>query len=154
MAATSGRSIVLLPGEGIAIPIPGYAVVFKAVGRDTGGSHAVFEVTIAAKSPAMPPHLHRAMDEEIFVTDGELAVRIGTQTIVAARGAYLAVPRGVAHAVANRGDAPATFLTIIHPAGFERYYRDLAAAFAAAGGMPDRETFAALLATYESELAL
>ncbi len=153
MMAASARSIVLLPGEGISVPIPGYAVTFKVVGRDTGGEHALFEVTIPAMAPAMPPHLHRAMDEEIAVTDGELTVQIGAQTIIAARGAYLSVPRGVAHAIANRGDAPATFLSIIHPAGFERYYRDLAAACMAAGGMPGREIVAALLAKYDSELA-
>jgi quercetin dioxygenase-like cupin family protein len=150
--ASNKRGILLLPGEGVSIAIPGLAATFKVVSRDTDGDHSIIETTVPAGSPGPPPHIHRAMDEEFYVLDGELTVRVGEQTVTAARGAYAYVPRGVVHAFTNRGDRPVTFLDIVHPAGFERYYRELAAAFAAAGGTPSRETFAALLATYDSEV--
>jgi hypothetical protein len=57
---TSGkRGIILLPGEGVSIAIPGLAATFKVVSRDTDGGHSVIETTIPAGSPGPPPHLHR-----------------------------------------------------------------------------------------------
>lgn len=147
------RGIVLLPGEGEAPVIPGSTAIFKLVTADSGGSHAMIETTVPAGFPGPPAHFHRSMDEEFYVLDGELTVRVGDRTVVAARGTYAYVPRGVVHMFANRGDRPATFLDIVHPSGFERYYRDLATAFREAGGMPSRETFAALFAKYDTELA-
>ncbi len=146
------RGIILLPGEGISIAIPGFAATFKVIERDTGGTHSVIETTVPANFAGPPPHFHRAMDEEFYVLDGELTVRVGEQTVTAIRGAYAYIPRGVLHTFANRSDRPATFLDIVHPAGFERYYRELAAAFREAGGMPSPETFAALLAKYDTEV--
>jgi len=146
------RSVVLLPGEGISIAIPGFAATFKVVSRDTDGDHSVIETTVPAMFAGPPPHIHRAMDEEFYVLDGELTLRVGEQTVTAVRGAYVYVPRGGVHTFANRSDRPATFLDIVHPAGFERYYRDLAAAFREAGGMPGKETFAALFAKYDTEI--
>lgn len=150
---TTNRGIILLPGEGVSIAIPGFAATFKVVSRDTGGSHTVIETTIPAGSAGPPLHIHRSIDEECYIVDGELSVRIGEQTLTAARGSYAYVPRGVVHSFANRSDRPVTFLDIVHPAGFERYYRELAAAFAAAGGMPSQETFIALFAKYDTEIA-
>jgi quercetin dioxygenase-like cupin family protein len=152
--AAEKRGIVLLPGEGISIAIPGFAATFKVVGRDTDGGHSVIETTVPARFDGPPPHIHRTMDEEFYVLDGELTLRIGEQTVTAIRGAYAYVPRGVAHTFANRSDRPVTFLDIVHPAGFERYYRDLADAFRAAGGVPSPETFAALLAKYDTKVVL
>jgi quercetin dioxygenase-like cupin family protein len=150
--ASNKRGIILLPGEGVSIAIPGLAATFKVVSRDTDGDHSVIETTVPAGSSGLPPHIHRSMDEEFYILDGELTVRVGEQRMTAARGAYAYVPRGVVHTFANRGDRPVTFLDIVHPAGFEQYYRELAAAFAAAGGTPSRETFMALFARYDSEV--
>ncbi len=146
------RGIILLPGEGESPVIMGLMATFKLVTADSGGSHTVIETTVPAGFAGPPAHLHRSMDEEFYVLDGELTVRVGDQAVTAARGAYAYVPRGDVHTFANCGDRPATFLDIVHPAGFERYYRDLAAAFREAGGMPSREAFAALFAKYDTEL--
>lgn len=138
--------ILLGPGEGTHRAVSGFEATFKVVDADTGGSHAVIETTIPADFAGPPPHVHRAMDEGFYVLAGELTVRVGERTAtVPAGGAF--VPRGVAHTFANRGATPATFLDMVYPAGFEHYYRDLAAA----GGMPRRETFAALLAKYDTD---
>lgn len=146
------KGILLGPGEGTQLAVPGFTATFKVVGADTGGSHAVIETTIPGDFAGPPPHIHRAMDEAFYVLAGELTVRVGERTATVPAGGYAFVPRGVAHTFANRGVAPATFLDMVYPAGFEHYYRDLAAAFAAAGGSPSPETFAALLAKYDTEV--
>ncbi len=151
--ASDTRGIILLPGEGISLAIPSFAATFKVITRDTGGSHSVIETTVPAGSAGPPPHFHRSMDEEFYVLDGELTMRVGVQRFTAIRGAYAYVPRGVVHTFANPSDRPATFLDIVHPAGFERYYRELAASYAEAGGTPSRETFMALFAKYDTEIA-
>lgn len=128
--------------------IPGSAATFKLVSTDTDGSHSVIETTVPAGFAGPPPHVHRSMDEEFYVVYGELTVRVDEWTVTAARGTYTYVPHGTIHTFSNRSDRPAAFLDIVHPAGFERYYRDLAA-FREVGEMPSRETFAALFAKYD-----
>jgi hypothetical protein len=55
-------------------------------------------------------------------------------------------PRGVPHAFWNAGDRPARLLEIISPAGFEQYFRDMAALFAQ--DQPDRDAVRVVVARY------
>ena len=43
-------------------------------------------------------------------------------------------PRGELHSMWNAGDEPARMIEIISPAGFEKYFKNVAEATAAAGG--------------------
>jgi hypothetical protein len=62
-------------------------------------------------------------------------------------------PRGIPHAFWNAGDTTARLLEVITPAGFERYFEEMAALFAEAnGGLPDPERAAVLLAKYSLQL--
>ncbi len=146
------RGFVLSLGEGESPALPESTVVFKLVSADSGGSHSVIETVVPPGFPGPPAHFHRAIDEEFYVLDGELIVRVGEQSLTVGRGGYAYLPRGVVHTFTNRSDRPVTFLDIVHPAGFEQYFRDLAAAFREAGGVPSRETWAGLLARYDTEV--
>ena len=42
-------------------------------------------------------------------------------------GDFAFAPRGVPHTLANHSDAPATYVLVITPAGFERYFARIAA---------------------------
>ena len=134
MAAT-GRGLIP-PGVGEAVALGGLGVVFKLSGEETGGALAIVEHPLAPGALAGPPHTHAHEDEISLVLEGEIGVQVGDELFTAGSGAYVVKPRGVPHAFWNPGPAPARIQEIIAPAGFERYFREVAAVLAA-GGPPD-----------------
>jgi len=149
-----GESIVLTPGGGKRITLTdrGARVTLKAVGEDTGGRFSLVESAPAPGAPGLPPHRHRHSDEGLYVTEGELAVRVGERTVVAPAGTFIFIPRGTVHAFSNPGPRPAKVLIIFSPAGLEKYLEETAEACSAAGGLPDPRTLEAIRKKHDTEL--
>jgi quercetin dioxygenase-like cupin family protein len=139
VAANAGRSI-----------LDGF-VVFKLFGADTGGNLGVVEHTLAPRVLAAPMHTHRNEDEYSYVLEGEMTALIGDELITAPAGALVVKPRNIAHTFWNAGSAPARVLELIAPAGFERYFDELAAVLGV-GGPPDVDRIKALAQKYDMEM--
>jgi len=80
-----------------------------------------------AKGP--PLHTHD-FDEAFYVLEGELTFQLGDELSTAGAGELAFALRGVPHTLANRSNAPARFLIVCTPAGFEREFARRAAAAA------------------------
>lgn len=80
---------------------------------------SIAERTMPARAPGPPLHAH-AFDEAFYVLDGPLTFQLGNQQTTAEAGQLVFAPRGVPHTLANPADAPARYLVIFTPAGFER----------------------------------
>lgn len=94
-------------------------------GEDTGGQVSVTEI-------AVPPHggppLHtHDFDEAFYVLEGELIFQIESALVTKAAGELFFAPRNVPHALANHGEAPARYVLVCTPAGFERHWARAAA---------------------------
>ena len=50
-------NIVLIPGEGKIVPVPGHKVTHKVVGADTDGAYSLLEVELVGDGP--PQHIHK-----------------------------------------------------------------------------------------------
>ncbi len=74
-----------------------------------------------------PLHTHD-FDEAFYVLDGELTFQLGDELIMAGPGELAFALGGVLHTLANRGNAPARFVIVCTPAGFEREFARRAAA--------------------------
>ena len=112
------RVVVHGPGEGR--PIPGREeVVLKATGADTGGAIAVLEAT-GAPGERANPHIHHDNDEFFYVLEGRIRFEVGGQTVEAAAGAFVFVPRGTVHVARTVGSEPSRVLAAFVPAGPER----------------------------------
>ena len=94
--------------------------------EDSGGHLSVVENVVPARSAGPPLHSH-GFDETFYVLKGELVVRIGDALLARTAGQLAFAPRGVAHALANRRDAPVRYLLVCTPAGFERHFARTAA---------------------------
>jgi quercetin dioxygenase-like cupin family protein len=106
-------------------PAPfGPAVLLRS--EETGGEVSVIESTVSAGWPGPPLH-HHDFDEAFYVLDGELTFQLRDELIVAGPGRLAFAPRGVPHTLANLSDAPARYLLVCTPAGFERYFARIAA---------------------------
>ncbi|MBO1417601.1 cupin domain-containing protein [Streptomyces sp. FH025] len=149
MADVHREPIALPPGRGGRFHVPGSPYVVKLAGEQTGGSLAVVESTFAPGEGA-PPHLHRGHDETFYVVSGAFRLRCDDRTVEAGPGGFLHVPRTHPHSFTAIGDAPATILVALTPAGFEHFFIEAAAL--AASGRPDRRAMESLLAGYDQEL--
>jgi quercetin dioxygenase-like cupin family protein len=92
-------------------------------GEESGGRVSVVELTGQGRPP-----LHRHdFDEAFYVLEGELAFQLGDERFTRRAGELAFAPRGAPHTYANRSGAPARALLVITPAGFERYFDEIAA---------------------------
>jgi quercetin dioxygenase-like cupin family protein len=83
---------------------------------------------VAIVEGAAPPHWegpplhHHDFDEGFYVLEGELTFEVNGERRTARPGDFAFAPRGSHHALANQSDAPARYVLVITPAGFERYF--------------------------------
>jgi quercetin dioxygenase-like cupin family protein len=87
---------------------------------------AVIEGSVPAHWEGPPLHFHDH-DEGFYVLDGELTFEVNGERLTARQGEFAFAPRGSHHALANLSDAPARYIVICTPAGFERYFERLTA---------------------------
>jgi quercetin dioxygenase-like cupin family protein len=144
---------VLQPQETTLVWLRALGVRFLVGGEVTDGRCAIVEHPIPPKALAAPLHTHEREDEISFVIEGEVGLQLGDRTEIAQPGAVVFKPRGIPHTFWNASDSPARLLELITPAGFERYFEEMALVFAdAAGGPPDAERRQALLAKYALQM--
>ena len=74
----------------------------------------------------MPPlHVHHRQDEAFYLLEGEATLYMPGEQVTLRAGDYFRAPRGIPHAY-RVGDAPARWLVISAPAGFERFVAEVA----------------------------
>ena len=124
--AAEGHAMMIAPGEGEVILRGGVGVISK-ISAAMGGTFSVVEHPLEPGTLAAPPHTHASTDEYSFVIEGEIGALMGEETFRAPAGSYVLKVRGIPHTFWNPGSEPARVLEIISPAGFERYFEELAA---------------------------
>ena len=132
---------VLDPGEGSRLTALGSTYTTKADGRSTAGNYWLVEEEFWGDST--PLHTHTAAEEAFYVQSGELVAWLDGTEVTAGPGTFLLVPRGRPHALRRIGDEPVRMLTVVSPAGLERFFEAVV-----------REGEEALLADPERLLAL
>jgi quercetin dioxygenase-like cupin family protein len=140
-------AIVLGPADGRAVKFGGLGVRYMVEGDRSGGGFALVEHPIDPRALAAPMHTHTHEDEYTYVLEGEVGVQIGDEVQVAKPGDLVFKQRGIPHAFWNPGDVPARALEIISPAGFEKYFEEIAPLIPD-DGPPDVEALAKLRAKY------
>jgi quercetin dioxygenase-like cupin family protein len=114
---------------------------YKVTGVESDGRFAALEVDIPAGT-LVKPHTHSREDEFSLILAGTVGVRVGDSVLEAGPGAYLVKPRGVPHAMWNRGTEPVKVLEMLSPAGLERYFEELAPVLAHEDGAGPPEYYA------------
>jgi len=94
--------------------------------EQSGGHVSVIENVLPAGAAGPYLHTHH-FDEAFYVLEGELTFRVEDELLTATAGDVAFAPRNVAHTLANRSDAPARYLLVCTPAGFERHFARIAA---------------------------
>ena len=147
-ATALGRALPLTALTGPHGPdrsIGSIGVGFRLGGEDTGGQVAIVEHPFPVGA-LVPPHVHSREDEFSIVTAGAIGFRSGADEVTLEAGGYISKPRGELHTMWNAGQTEARMIEVITPAGFERFFRELAEMFEA--GPPDPSTLEPLAASY------
>jgi quercetin dioxygenase-like cupin family protein len=110
---------------------------FLLEGAQSGGSLAVFRFEVPAGTRVPIPHSHDAYEETMYGLVGVLRWTLDGVPTDVGPGEVLCVRRGVVHHFENATDADATALAMVSPGVLgPRYFRELAAILAGAGGGP------------------
>jgi mannose-6-phosphate isomerase-like protein (cupin superfamily) len=95
----------------------------KTDGQVTGGAYSLVEEELWGDPT--PLHRHGREEEAFYVVSGRLAVWTdGTEKVVDP-GAFVLIPRGVAHAARRVSDEPVRMLTLISPSGLHRFFESV-----------------------------
>jgi quercetin dioxygenase-like cupin family protein len=138
---------VVQPGDGdTGMLLPGVGVQFKIDAEDVGGNVSVVEHPFDVGA-LVPPHVHHLEDEVSIVIEGRIGFRSEDKEAVLSEGGYIVKPRGEVHAMWNAGDVPARMIEIITPAGFDKFFREVASL--TAQGQPTPPELMELAARYE-----
>lgn len=127
--ATTREPVVISADAGAKFDFGGLGVNWKIDGAAAGGRFAVVHHPIAPRALAAPLHYHHNEDEYSYVIRGRLGALLGDTVLTAGPGTWVFKPRGQWHTFWNAGDEPCEIIEVISPAGFEDYFREVAAAW-------------------------
>ena len=145
-------SQLLGPDAGRSVLMGGLGARLMVDAETARGGFALVEHPIAPRALAAPLHRHANEDEYSYVLEGRVGVQLGDETLEAGPGDLVLKPRGQWHAFWNPGDEPARVLEIISPAGFERYFEEIAPLLPPNRAEPDVAALAQVRARYGLEM--
>jgi mannose-6-phosphate isomerase-like protein (cupin superfamily) len=130
MNEQSLMSATLIPaGEGDPFRFGDVGGSIKIDGGATGDRFVVAQIpAVPPHALAAPLHRHHNEDEYTYVVSGLLGTMAGNEVVTAEPGSWIIKPRGEWHTFWNAGDEPCHMIEIVSPAGFERYFDEVAAA--------------------------
>lgn len=146
MKANPTPPVILAPETGDRFDFGGFCVQWKIDGPQTAGRFSVVHHPIAPRALAAPLHLHHYEDEYSFVLKGTLGALLGEEVVAAGPGTWVFKPHQQWHTFWNHGDTPCEIIEVISPAGFENFFREVAAAWG------DMERFAQINQKYSLEM--
>ena len=118
--STNEGNLILNPGEGKTVLVPGHKITHKISGEDTDGRYSLLEVELNGDGP--PQHIHKTDDETFYVLEGEVKFLLGEHTSIAKAGTFVNIPRGTRHAFCRVDKKNAKLLATFTPAGFEKFF--------------------------------
>lgn len=106
-------------------PVPNPTTNVLLHGEETGGHVSVTEIVVPPHNAGPPLHTHD-FDEAFYVLEGELIFQVEETLTTKGAGELSFARSNVAHALANHSDAPARYVLVCTPAGFERHWARIA----------------------------
>ena len=139
---SAGQGEVLLGAAGVT-----YLV--RISGADTAGELAVIDCVLTPGAVGAAPHTHHGHVETFQVVGGEVTFTVGRDDVVVGDDGWVSVPRGVRHAFRNEGVTAALLRCVVTPAGYEDYFREVAA-MVATGVEPSADDLAAMRSRFRT----
>ncbi len=117
------KAKIVHAGQGKKVAVAGDLYTFLAEGDDTSRGYAIWEAVVPPGG-GPPPHIQSREDEGFYVLEGEITFVADGQEVVARKGSFLNIPRGVLHTFRNQSPADARMLILVAPAGMEKMFEE------------------------------
>lgn len=136
-------------GDGLVMSQLGHTAFEKVSADASDAAYYVFSL-ISPPGFGIPPHIHTAEDEIIYVASGDYEIILGSESLQAGPGSILNFARGTAHGFANVGNTSGETIWTVTPGGnFQAFFHELAAF---PPGPPDPAVLGELFGRYGIEL--
>ncbi len=89
--------------------------------HSTGGVYSCVECAVAPKVMGPPPHLHRELDELMFVLEGTASVMVEGEAVQIPAGGWHFRPRNLTHTFWNASEQPLRFIDMYFNQPFEEF---------------------------------
>jgi mannose-6-phosphate isomerase-like protein (cupin superfamily) len=120
-----GTSLLVRANEGRTLHAFGHAIVVLLDGKQTGEKFTAF-VNISPPGGGPGPHYHEREDEWFYIVEGEVSFLMNDTWVDVFPGDCVYSPRGSVHGFKNKTDQPIRVFMNIAPAGFERFFAEVA----------------------------
>lgn len=118
------EGLIIQSGGGEAVWLLDELLVFKIGSVETG--HSIGFIEVMTRSGGGPPlHLHHMQVEAFYVVEGELTVKVGTETRKISPGSFVLIPPSVAHSYRVESKEPAKLLSMYTPPTVLDYFREI-----------------------------
>ncbi len=108
------------------LPGPGHTDIRTIIhSQQTNQQFSNVEVALSAKQMGPAPHLHKELDELMYVLEGTATVLIGDQIYEVPAGGWNFRPRGIVHSFWNASDEPLRFVDCFFNQNLEDYLEAL-----------------------------
>ncbi len=141
-------AVIRMPHDDKGVSLAGKPMAFLVTGTDSKHT-SMFDWTIPAHF-STGRHVHRVQEETFYMLEGECEWQIGEELICATPGAFVFIPPGTPHNIANPSDRPARVLMTVSPTGHERYFEELAV-LTSTGAPPDPIVVSDLRRRYDTD---
>lgn len=115
-----------LPPDEIPLePTHGLNIRTKIRSKQTNTQFSCVDFAVAPRQMGPAPHIHRDLDELMYVHRGTIHVLVGTEVYEVKAGGWHFRPRGIVHTFWNAGDIPALGTDMYFHQNFEDYLEEL-----------------------------
>lgn len=123
-------------------------ITFRVTAEQSGGSVAVFEMSVPPGARVPAPHSHDGYEETLHGLDGTLVWTVAGEEVSLSDGDTLCIHRGVVHGFENRGDVEARALAVVTPGVLGPEFFEQLGDVLKGGGPPDRRAVADVMARH------
>jgi mannose-6-phosphate isomerase-like protein (cupin superfamily) len=120
--ATGPAGFRLGAGEGERLSFSGAEFLVKASAETTNGSFSIVEEIDPLDTPL---HVHEREDEMFLALEGEHVFQVGDEELQIGPGGLVFAPRGIPHSQRRVVPRTGRTLSMVSPAGFEGFFREL-----------------------------
>ncbi len=127
---SSSQPFVLSPDEAEVFTVGPFRIVSRVLPDQSQGAWELYELTMGPAT--IDYHVHRTMDETLYLVEGEIKFVVAGETFHRPAGSVAFIPRGVHHGFTNPGPDRSRVLILFSPSGSQdEYFRKLQKLFAA-----------------------
>lgn len=115
------KPVYIPPSPPPALTPVGHGFQVKVRSGHTNTQFSCMEGVIAGKTMGPAPHIHKELDELMFVQEGSVEIMVGETIYKVEAGGWHLRPHGIVHTFWNATDKPARFIDMFFNQDFENF---------------------------------